>query len=327
MTLPPLPTLAEGSPDVLNAVVDLIAYWKQYPSDVQQSRNRDTLDRLCVSFDQLREHPVPYGSCEDQRLMFLHVPKAGGTTFEHVLARNYEMNNVLHLNAPVFERNPVALYKKLIFPTVVMGHHALHHPLYQCIPGNIVHVTLLRDPVARVLSYFRYLKSDVEHALHPRVRDLSLDAFLDLDNLPEISNGQTLRLSGWTYKQLRSAGNSANACLNDALANVHRRFTLVGLVERFTEFILLLQRLLGWTDPFTPRKNQSAMTDVAISQSHIDQIAAMNALDQALYAEASTLFDARVQALGVTAGHVRDYETWNDTIIAMLENARKAALQ
>ena len=87
----------------------------------------------------------PAISATRRLMVFSHVPKTGGTTLESVLAKNFRMADVLHINAPDLNNNPDLLNLKKKPPTLICGHHPMHGLLYSLLPDQpLAHITMLR---------------------------------------------------------------------------------------------------------------------------------------------------------------------------------------
>lgn len=191
---------------------------------------------------------------QSPRLVFSHVPKTGGTTLEAILAKNYRLSDVLHLNAPEFKRYPEILQLKKNPPRFICGHHPLHSPLYRHLPpAPLFHLTVVREPVSRVLSYYNYLRHKTDHPLHPQACDLDLVDFVESGASPELNNGQARRFSGYLH-QCPPDDQTLFETARDVLQDC---FSLVGTTACFDETLLLLHHFLGFSDIFYQRRNQS----------------------------------------------------------------------
>ncbi|MCX7544478.1 sulfotransferase family 2 domain-containing protein [Marinicella gelatinilytica] len=219
---------------------------------------------------------------QSPRLVFSHVPKTGGTTLETIVAKNYRLSDVLHLNAPEFKQYPDILSLKKNPPRFICGHHPLHSPLYQHLPQEpLFHFTMLREPVARVLSYYNYVRGKTDHPLHQQAYTLRLAEFVESGVTPELNNGQARRFSGYLHQSPADDETLfITAC--DALQNC---FSLVGTTACFDETLLLLHRFLGFTDLFYQRRNQSRQTLSRddLTDSELELIAHYNQADAQLY--------------------------------------------
>ena len=107
--------------------------------------------------------------------------------------------------------------------------------------------TVLRHPVSRVTSLYRYIRSSPSHRLFSRVKEMTLPEFARLESVA--SNGMTRRFCG------PKSGPVAAQCATDrrfALRRAKRHlldeFALVGLQECYNESTALLSHLLPWVD-------------------------------------------------------------------------------
>jgi hypothetical protein len=158
------------------------------------------------------------------------------------------------------------------------------------------YITLLRQPVERVISIYRYIRRDTRHPLHATVCDegMTLADFMDSDVAQrEAVNGQTKQLAG------REQNHRDENMLKSAKRNLET-FAAVGLTERFDESLVLFRRRLRWKVPLYRSKNVAP--DVARVKRPVTEIEACveerNRLDIELYNFARDLFDRRIEAEG-----------------------------
>jgi len=246
---------------------------------------------------------------QSPRLVFSHVPKTGGTSVETVLAKNYRLSDVLHLNAPEFKRYPEILTLKKKPPRLICGHHPLHSPLYRHLPAApLFHFTLLREPVARVLSYYNYVCHKTDHPMHQQACGLSLSDFVISAASPELNNGQSRRFSGYLH-QAAPNDETLFETARDALENC---FSLVGTTHCFDETLLLLHQFLGFTDLHYRRQNQSpkilAIED--LSDKELKLIEQYNESDAHLYRYAEERINKLI-ARYLSAEALTDFRQFN----------------
>jgi len=228
------------------------------------------------------------------RWFFSHVPKTAGTTLESILAKNVPLKDILRTNAPVLNGCPCSYGATGRHPLLCLGHHPMHGLIYQLLPAApLFHFTLVRHPLSRVISWFNYLKNTPWHALHAKVRQMNLDEFLDQPELVETRNGQCRRFSGYLH---RADMPEDNALFTQAREVLEQAFSFVGTTERFDESLLILQRLLGLTDIYYRRLNQSQKTLSAedISPGQRERILTMNRADVALHDWVSHRLDEQI---------------------------------
>lgn len=160
-------------------------------------------------------------------LAFVHINKAAGTTLTHVLRINFFMRHVdvQALSKPfegVFE--PVDMKKIIIinpFVRSIAGHAVKpFSDLSDAYPA-IRYITLLRDPIQRTISHYQY-------SIEKHRANFSFDDYLEM---PASLNRQTQAIAG-------------SEDISLAKKIILRRFLLVGIVEKFDEFLILLKKKL-----------------------------------------------------------------------------------
>jgi hypothetical protein len=159
----------------------------------------------------------------------------------------------------------------------------MHGLLYQLLPEQkFIHVTMIREPVARVVSYYNYLSTRSDHALYKTIVNLDFDQFLSQSNLVELHNGQARRLAGLLHSNETV---SDNALFERAKFVVDNCFTLVGVTEKFDAFLNLLTAKYDVKFNKTARKNQSIikLNNSELTPSQIQQIKEYNSVDIRLY--------------------------------------------
>ncbi len=238
---------------------------------------------------------------------FSHVPKTGGTSFESILAKNFTVSEVLHVNAPDLNRFPKLLELKKNKPKFICGHHPMHGLLYQLLPDTpLFHFTMLRDPVDRVISYYNYIKGKMDHPLHNHTADQTLTEFLNSNASPELSNGQTKRFSGHLHQQ---TANEATM-LAEAQDTLKNCFSLVLTTCLYDQGLLLLKNRLGLKDIFYQRKNVSHrfVHREQLTNHELDLITKMNQLDIELFYGIKESCQQLIKT-DVAAHHLKEFKT------------------
>jgi hypothetical protein len=172
--------------------------------------------------------------------------------------------------------------------------------LHAFLPHPSIYLSVLRKPLSRIASYYRYARSSQSMHLHKQVveRDLSLEEFVCSDISHQLDNLQTRMLSGMGYSV--GFGQCTAEMLEAAKRNIEVHFVVTGLVERYDETLLLLKNRLGWKDILYYRVNT---TDNNLRGAEITEAAAVciqerNELDIALYEWVSARFAEDVAAQG-----------------------------
>ncbi|OUS39060.1 hypothetical protein A9Q94_00460 [Rhodobacterales bacterium 56_14_T64] len=187
-----------------------------------------------------------------QGILYFHVPKCGGSSFGAALRLRF-----FYSQASVSPRDTPQAHCKKANPTNTSAqisaryetrHLRLTHLLTQgtrCITGHMrycpdlhdrlatayAHVTLLRDPVTRFVSHYRYLQ---RHHPDPN-RAKTLDAFLDSPDAERIGSQFLFYFGGATSDQ-DQAITRANLALS--------QFDLVGDLGNPAGFLTSLRQLV-----------------------------------------------------------------------------------
>lgn len=234
---------------------------------------------------------------DPKTVIFIHNPKTGGRTLRRITDRQYEPNDVVvipgeHYHCSTVERDLAASGKdshKLIRGHIPFGVHRL-------IPCDSTYITLLREPIDRVLSQY---SSMLERRRRWMFRDgtpISLEEYVSSGCTKEVDNVQTRRLSGLD-PEFRQCSEDM---LERAKQNLGDHFSVVGLTERFDQTLLLLRRILGWRYILYFRMNvtKARVTRPSVSKEVLDLVASYNQLDVELYRHAADRFEALVRQQG-----------------------------
>jgi hypothetical protein len=221
-----------------------------------------------------------------ETLIFVHVPKAAGTTFETVIRNLYGGAAIYRLNGYRADSDDIVKFRAMPESErrrlkVLVGH--VPFGLHADLPQKCTYTTLLRDPVERIISYYYYILRRTEHFQHQMVVDakMSLADYVEFKQ-DWVHNGQAL---------------PPDELLRRAIDNLERHFPVIGLTERFDESLARIGRRLAW-----PRVGYQAtnVTKDRPKQTHVapallERIRELNRLDLQLYDWAARRFDAERQ--------------------------------
>lgn len=227
-------------------------------------------------------------------LTFLHIPKAAGWSFLSALRNRFPAEAFEHRWDPELESfapEPVPDHARVLTGHLPWGVHEL-------VDREVTYVTLLREPVDRVVSGYYYLqrsgpggREERSHTLAPTVDGL-LDFVRRRTTAFITSNGQTRMVAGEPYAYF---GVEPEAILETAKANLER-CACVGLSERFDEFLVLCKLRFGWeSHPVYSRQNVGGIRPPrdTLPEDAAATIRERNQLDVALYEHAMRLFEAQ----------------------------------
>jgi hypothetical protein len=242
----------------------------------------------------------------------MHIPKTGGTTLENVICREYAGTG-----APPGERGSMVAFFTEGFcigerdlpgrmdstgralsanVSAVTGHFPFG--LHRYVSRACVYVTLLRDPVERIVSLYQHFLTWGDDSHCVRRRRLTLQQFVGEASCPELCNGQTRRLAG-----LPAPGPPGRALLDTAMARLADGSVLAGLTEQYPASVQRFATAFGWcaapappalVNPQRPRLDQ---VEVRVLQ----EIAERNELDIQLLGYARALFGSGAPQPGVCA--------------------------
>ncbi len=238
---------------------------------------------------------------DDGCVIFLHIAKAGGTTFEAVLDNQYPPESIYALDnwdtVSSIQRLSATPRDNLRHVRLLRGH--MPFGLHQYIPSPSRYITFLRDPVERMTSHFYFVLQTPLHYLHQTVMEQKMDlaAYVLSGISPELDNSQTKAISG----NFTHFGCCTRDDLETAKANIRDWFEVTGITERYDESLLLMKRRLHWrNDPYYVSANitSSRPAVASLPESTIDSIRQVNQLDMELYEYALSLHKVALEAEG-----------------------------
>jgi hypothetical protein len=235
-------------------------------------------------------------------VLFLHIPKAGGTTLGEFVFNQCRTDDeydegliksgVFFMSHGFFKESdlsvPEHVQKILRRPDLraVVGH--FWFGLHEYINRPSTYITLLRNPVERIVSLYHYLKLEDK---------MSIEKFTSSPPFKEADNDQTRRLAGVDPE----IGGCAPEHLRAAQENLRKHFSVVGVTERLDETLILLKRKFGWTKEIAsyPRNvNPNKPLANSLSPEIREAIRKRNELDYELHQYANKLMDEAIGAEG-----------------------------
>ena len=182
----------------------------------------------------MSKRPLTYCLKKADTIFFLHIPKSAGTTFYSILAKHFPPDKIWPIDdegliSHIIEKGPES-----VRPYRLLRAH-YDYSIYEYLSRKPVYVTMLRDPVERVISYYYHVKRVPTHKLHKKIVEnhVSLREFLDPPMAPsETKNYQVRALAGVVRGSARSL--SDRGLLEIARVRLNE-FAYFGLVEFFDE--------------------------------------------------------------------------------------------
>ncbi|MGA9722776.1 MAG: sulfotransferase family 2 domain-containing protein [Candidatus Binatus sp.] len=275
--------------------------------------NRQLSDHLRACFLTRIALSARRGLAIVRPIIFVHIPKTGGMTFAPIITRNFPSESVIQIDginvslASCGEQLSRLPDKSRAEIQCIHGHVPLG--LHRWLSQPAAYITLLRNPVDRLVSAYYYSLRRPEWGFHERIvkQHLSLHEFAASEASAELHNAQTRMLSGSDEPV------STVDTLDTAKANLRQRFAFVGLTERFDESVWLCRKLLGLSGGFYLKKNINRRR-VPLNQIPSRTVALIeekNSLDLELYDVARRDFDRLVARFPGLPGDLARFRRWN----------------
>ena len=228
-------------------------------------------------------------------ILFLHIPRTGGTTFRDLIRRQYKQYEILEIKH--FD-NAIGTIKnipeeKIQLLKIVIGHFPFG--IHQYFPQSCKYITFIRHPISRVISTYNYTLNNQNHPHHEEVSKMSISDYIKSNIEIFIDNGQLRIISGVLYSDENPIfGKCDIELIHKAKFNVDKYFLLVGISERYNETLLLLKKLLGWKLPFYSIANISKKKLNNSNQGYLTEIKNINKLDIEFYDAINRDFDNKI---------------------------------
>jgi galactose-3-O-sulfotransferase len=226
-------------------------------------------------------------------LIFIHIPKSAGTTLNSIIIWEYSPFQIVSVDGrfPQWSFRRLTRWKpdRLNRNDVFTGHMPVG--LDRFLARQSTYMTILRNPVERVISEYFYRIGRKSHPLADRhIKGFSLSDYVE--KLP-YANVQTKLLAGGNPDYDFMAGTCSEAMLETAKRNLAEKFSLIGLTERFEETLALCKIIFGWkVEHYAAlRVTQGKPKEKAVTADLRELIAEHNRFDVALYEYGARLFE------------------------------------
>jgi len=256
----------------------------------------------------------------NKKLIFLHIPKTAGSTFHMILNKRYKSDEIKNLfgsrysepEIKNFIETPVESKKNI---RLLKGH--MPYGMHNYLPQESKYISVIRNPIERVISQYYYIKKNNYNPLHNLVEKdgMSISEFVSSGISVGMNNGHCRFLNGdldeYKFNQCD------DILLDRVKENITTNFIWLGLTERFDESILVLSILLGWeSPPYYIRENVSRnrKSRDSISKEDLSIIEKYNSLDMKLYSFANEMLDKQIQEISNFSEIYDAYKNKNKTI-------------
>ena len=220
-----------------------------------------------------------------KNIIFLHIPKTGGTTLSTIIEKHYHKSSI-YIASEVglgwctlddiscHFRNLTEKDKKKI--KLLRGHQKFG--LHDYLPNSFKYITMIREPISRVIShYFHLLRDDVPKQNKP---NMPLIEYVKNGN-SVCTNYQTRILSG-----ISDFDYVDSKALDKAKFNLDNYFIAVGITQKFDQSLILFKNVFDWNFfdiLYIKRGVAKNKKSSKISDDTLDIIKENNKLDIELY--------------------------------------------
>lgn len=184
-------------------------------------------------------------SLTERTLIFLHHPRTAGTTLSTTIERLFPPSAVFPgtLGVRLTRRTIRVLWGKRRTTGQILEefsslserekgeirylHGHLPFGIHTGLPRPGVYVTMLRDPVGRMISLYHFLKRRPDFGFYDQVKGMSLRDFVGEIGPYAGNNAQVRRISG-----ARLSASLTPDTLEIAKSNLCEHFVVVGITER-----------------------------------------------------------------------------------------------
>jgi len=240
----------------------------------------------------MKNFPPQYNLQPEDALYFCHIPKTAGMTFRTIVEDYFDCNEICPatLNAQIDEIPQAELEKYRLF-----RGHLVFVNLPELLPNrNFVNVTVLRDPIARVISHYDYIRRTPGDPHYEAVSNMTIEEFSQKLTVGKVGkNIQTYYVAKTQRFHLEKL--SGQDVLEIAKESIDR-FAFVGLLERFQDSLFLLSHIFGWRPILNSRKENASAAKKSYANlpaSTLDRLRESSQLDIELYEYAQAIFNQR----------------------------------
>lgn len=240
----------------------------------------------------MRNFPAQYNLRQADVMYFCHIPKTAGMTFRTIIEDQFPCEDVCPatLNAQLRQLTPEELQRYRLF----RGHLGFSNLPGLLAAKRVINITILREPIARVISHYDYIRRMPGDPHYAAVKDMTLEEFAQRLTAGKLGkNIQTYHVAKTTKHNLDKL--SVSETLDLAKTSLDE-FGFVGLVERFQDSLFLLSYIFGWKPILNSRRENAAKVKKPVNEipeSTLEVIRANSQLDAELYDYARQIFEQR----------------------------------
>ena len=169
-------------------------------------------------------------------LVFVHIPKAAGTTLHHVLKRAVGINASMHAGKSYETQALREMPPCEVQQYKLISAHMIQPELGRICGSDAEYVTVTRDPVDRFISLYYFILSQTQHEQYHLYRDLSFEQFLG-----KYETDKELFFINCQSRYICGENNSEKA-----IDYIENKFLMTAPIEKFDQFIWNLFAIKEW---------------------------------------------------------------------------------
>ena len=242
--------------------------------------------RLCLESLRVGEHAGP-------RIVFLHLPRTGGTALvKDIFFANFPRSRLCHVNYGADMQAIDGAHDPLAWPAwrrKRVGFLGGHMPFgfAKHFPGRSEYITLLRDPISRTVSDYHFCRNNPSNPAYEAATALSLREFVER-GFASSRNCYARWLSNAVFG---AKFHNQDEMLREALHNL-AHFSVIGITELFDLSVARLCQKYGLAARAYSVDGRNAATPEARSMTpkELEVLREANTLDQVIYDECRRRF-------------------------------------
>ena len=227
------------------------------------------------------------------KIFFLHIPKTAGTSLRETVQRAYPGKRcvMVYSQEPAYLRS---IQKDVQRAEAVYGHFSFG--FNEVFGVEARYVTVLRDPIARVVSFFRHEAQHDDNEFYEQIANgMTLIDLLRSEQCFQVNNHMVRIISG--HDDIATTHDVR--LLRQAEANLEAHFDVVGITEDMNRSVELMAERLDWARRRSALQRLNVTPEdkpVVLDDATRAEIARYNTLDIELYRGVAQRFAGAVSA-------------------------------
>lgn len=220
-------------------------------------------------------------------VLFFHIPKCGGSTVTGYLHQQYQPKQIFQIDGQnpkqsIDEFKALSELERRKY-RLVIGHAANH--LLDYVGEEWIPMTVLRDPIDRVVSHYFYACRDKRHYLHRKLNEESI-GLLEYVSRPLTAEVQNYYVGMFTGRSIDEVRSAPLESIDLAFQFVTQRFRIVGFLSELSDAMRRLKGLARFHSEFENTRANKTEGRPALKQIDpevLQEITELNALDVQLF--------------------------------------------